>query len=222
MNVNAVFIGSNPVTSFIPYSYFPQIHPSVYIGPFTSIIGAVFIRENVFIAPSTTIRADEGYPFYIGRNTNIQDGVIFHGLKGQRISVKDRLYSIYVGDRVSCAHGCTIHGPCFIGNNCFIGFNAIVFDAILEEGVYVSANAVVTGGVTVAKNKFVPPGASIDSQEKADALSIAPADKEAFVEEVQRVNSEFPPSYSLLFGKNRCSCGLACDRPVSCTSNHRA
>ena len=214
INIYAAFIGSNPITSFTPYAYFPNIHPSSFVGQFSSIIGAVAIGENVFIAPNTSIRADEGYPFYIGKNTNLQDGVILHGLKDERIKVKNRFYSIYIGDNVSCAHGCMIHGPCSIGNNCFIGFKSIIFNAILEEGVYVSSDCAVTNGVTIRAKRFVPPGASIDSQEKADKLSMIPADKEAFAEEVIRVNTEFPCSYSLSFGCHRCSCGLACDEPL--------
>ncbi len=214
INIYATFIGPNPITSFTPHAYFPKIHPSSFVGPFSSIIGAVEVNKNVFIAPSTSIRADEGYPFYIGKNTNIQDGVILHGLKEETIKVKDKFYSIYIGNNVSCAHGCLIHGPCYIKDNCFIGFKSVVFNAILEEGVYVSSNCVVTNGVTIPEKRFVPPGASIDSQKKADSLSIIPADREAFAKEVIRVNSEFPLSYSLLFGCHRCSCGLACDEPL--------
>ena len=55
----------------------------------------------------------------------------------------------------------------------------------------------------------MPPGAHIDTQEKANVLSLVPKDSEEFAEEVQRVNQEFPASYHLLLGGNRCSCGLA-------------
>ena len=210
-NIYAVFVGPNPITSFTPYAYYPIIHPSSFLGPFSSIIGAVVINENVFIAPSASIRADEGFPFYIGTNSNIQDGVILHGLRDERILVNNKLYSIYIGNGVTCAHGCTIHGPCYIGNNSFVGFNSIVFNAIVQEGAYISSGAVVTNGVTIGRNKFVPPGASIDTQEKADSLNEVPADRDAFAEEVRRVNREFPAAYSLSFGCHRCSCGLACD-----------
>lgn len=214
INIYAAFMGPNPTTSFTPYTYSPNIHPSSFIGPFSTIIGAVRISSNVFVAPNTSIRADEGYPFYIGKNTNIQDGVILHGLKDKRIRVKNSLYSIYIGDNVTCAHGCIIHGPCFIGDNSFIGFNAIVLNAVLEEGIYVSPDSIITNGVTIPSNSFVPPGASIDTQEKANALNEVPTDKEEFAKEVIRVNTEFPKSYSLLFGRHRCSCGLSCDDPL--------
>lgn len=206
------FIAPNPITSFTPFSVFPRIHPTCFIGPFSSIIGDVRIGENVFIAPNVSIRADEGTPFYIGGNTNIQDGVILHGLRDSRIQIGSKSYSIYIGKGVSCAHGCIIHGPCIVGDGVFIGFNSIVFNSIVDRGVYISSGAVVTNGVYIPANKFVPPGASIDTQEKAERLHGIPRNQEEFAQEVQRVNREFPAAYSLAFGTTRCSCGLACDR----------
>ncbi len=211
INLYTHFIGPNPVTSFNPESIAPSIDHTSFVGPFSTIIGDVTIRKNVFIAPNVSIRADEGTPFHIGSNTNIQDGVILHGLKDGRVCVDDREFSIYIGDKVSCTHGCIIHGPCKLGNHVFVGFNAIVFNAIVGEGSYISTNALVTDGVIIEPHRFVPPGSIIDTQTKADALRPVPASKEEFAEEVIHVNQEFPSAYSLLFGSIRCSCGLACD-----------
>lgn len=205
------FIGPNPITSFNPVLKLPKIHATAFIGPFSSIIGDVTIGANVFVAPNVSVRADEGTPFFIGSNTNLQDNVILHGLKDESISVGSKSYSIYIGNRVTCAHDSLIHGPCFVGNRCFIGFKAIIFSAILEDDVYVSTDAIVINGVHISSRRFIPPGAIIDTQEKADRLQELPLDQEEFAHEVQKVNTEFAYSYSLLFGKKRCSCGLACD-----------
>jgi carbon dioxide concentrating mechanism protein CcmM len=172
------------------------------------VIGDVRIKDNVYVAPNVSVRADEGTPFYISSNTNLQDGVILHGLLNKFVYVDDKKYSIYIGKKVSVAHGALIHGPCYIGNKVFVGFKAIVYNAIIGEGTVISYNAVVTNGVRVAANRFVPPGANIDTQEKADALFRVPKDEEEFAREVQRVNQEFPASYNLLFGSHRCSCGI--------------
>ncbi|MEM1506312.1 carbonate dehydratase [Domibacillus sp. 8LH] len=205
------FISSNPVTSFNPIQRFPAIDRTAFISPFSSVIGDVTIRNHVYIAPNVSIRADEGTPFYIGSKTNLQDGVILHGLLNKQFIVGGKGYSIFIGNEVTVAHKALIHGPCFIGNNVFVGFNSIVYNAIVEKGAFISYNAVVTNGVRIDQNKFVPPGAHIDTQEKADTLSVVPKDSKEFVAEVQRVNQEFPSSYHLLFGKYRCSCGLAYD-----------
>ncbi len=211
INLYTHFIGPNPVTSFNPKSIAPSIDPTSFVGPFSTIIGDVTIMKNVFIAPNVSIRADEGTPFHIGSDTNIQDGVILHGLKDGRVCVDDREYSIFIDKKVSCAHGCIIHGPCNLENHVFVGFNAIVYNAIIGEGSYISTNALVTGGVIVAPHRFIPSGSIIDKQAKADALGPVPTSQEEFAEEVLHVNQEFPSAYSLMFGSIRCSCGLACN-----------
>ncbi|MTH54836.1 carbonate dehydratase [Bacillus mangrovi] len=203
------FISPNPITTVNPVQKYPSIDDTSFISPFSSVIGDVMIKDNVYVAPNVSIRADEGTPFYVGSNTNLQDGVILHGIANKRISAGGRKYSIYIGKEVSVAHGALIHGPCFIGDKVFVGFKAIVYNAIVGQGAFISYNAVVTNGVKVAANRFVPPGANIDSQEKADALPRVPKDNKEFAEEVQRVNQEFPASYHLLFGEHRCSCGMA-------------
>ena len=205
------FISPNPITPSNPVQRYPTIDQTAFISPFSSVIGDVTIQDNVYVAPNVSVRADEGTPFYIGSNTNLQDGVVLHGLLNRSIWIGKEKYSIYIGNKVSIAHGALVHGPCYLGNNVFVGFHAIVFHAIIEEGTYISTNAVVTNGVRIAANRFVPPGATIDTQEKADALSRIPEDREEFAREVQRVNQEFPASYHLSFGKNRCSCGVAYD-----------
>lgn len=209
-NINAHFIAPNPPTSFNPKSVSPSIDPTVYIGPFSSVIGDVTIGQNVFIAPNASIRADEGFPFYIDCNTNIQDGAILHGLEHGRVIHDGRRYSIYIGKQVSCTHGCIIHGPCKIEDNVFVGFHAIVLNAIVEEGCYISPNALVTGGIRVRSHRFIPAGAIIDTQEKANELGPVPENQVEFAQEVQRINQEFPNAYSIQFGSTKCSCGLAC------------
>jgi carbonic anhydrase/acetyltransferase-like protein (isoleucine patch superfamily) len=209
-NLNAHFIAPNPSTSFNPEPVCPDIHRTAYVGPFSSIIGNVTVDKNVFIAPLVSVRADEGAPFYIGENTNLQDGVILHGLEHGRVKVDGREFSIYIGRRVSCAHGSLIHGPCRLGDNTFVGFNAIVFNAIVGNGCYISIGALVTGGIRIPEGRFVPPFVMVDTQEEADALPPVPQSQEEFAREVIHVNTEFPGAYSMMFGPTRCSCGITC------------
>lgn len=210
-NINAHFIAPNPKTAFNPRSVSPTIDSTVYVGPFSSIIGDVTIKENVFIAPNVSIRADEGSPFFIDSDTNLQDGVILHGLAQGRIINDKKEYSIYIGKHVSCAHGCIIHGPCKLGDHVFVGFHTIVYNAIVGDHCFISTNAFVTGGVKLASNRFVPAGAVIDTQEKADMLGSVQESEMTFAEEVQHINNAFPNAYILLFGATKCSCGLSCD-----------
>jgi carbon dioxide concentrating mechanism protein CcmM len=211
-NVYSYFVSSNPPTSFNPNSIYPSIDKTAFIGPFSSIIGDVRICSEVFIGCNATIRADEGTPFYIGSKTNIQDGAILHGLKNMKFTVNKKEYSIYIGNEVSVAHGALVHGPCVIGNNTFVGFNAIVFNSIVEDGCYIDLAAIVTDGVRIRANRYVPAGAIINTQEKADALAMVSQSNEDFAKGVIKSNVELSQAYSLKFGDTRCSCGICCNR----------
>ncbi|MEH7308943.1 carbonate dehydratase [Neobacillus drentensis] len=210
LNIYSYYVGSNPITTLNPTPIFPKINKTTFLSPFTYIVGDVRIRKNTFVGPFVSIRADEGTPFYIGSNCNLQDGVILHGLKNKHIEINQKKYSIYMDDEVSCAHGALIHGPCQIDQKAFVGFKTIVYHAHIGEGSFIASGAVVTGGVTLKPGSFVPPGAHIDTQKKADSLSPVPKNEVEFALEVQRVNQEFPSAYSMLFGKDRCTCGLSC------------
>lgn len=211
-NMDVHFIAPNPVTTFNSHSVDPKLDPSAYVGSFSTIIGDVTVKENVFIAPNVSIRADEGFPVYIDCNTNLQDGVILHGLVHGRVTNHNTKYSIYIGKNVSCAHGALIHGPCKIGKNVFIGFHVTILDAVIGDGCFISINAVVTGGIEVAPNRFIPVGAIIDTQEKADRLRCVSDSETAFAREVQYVNTQFPEAYSKLFGRTKDSCSLHCNK----------
>lgn len=210
-NSYTYFIAENPVTSFNPISVYPQISESAFIGSFSSIIGDVVIKKNVFVGANVVLRADEGTPFYIGNDSNIQDGVILHGLRDAKYSVNGIGYSIYIGNKVSIAHGALIHGPAIVGNNTFVGFNSIVFNAIVEDNCYIDTGAIVTGGIRIAANRYVPIGAIINTQAKADNLFEVPNEKSDFSKKVIKVNGELSEVYNLKFGDIRCSCGLCCN-----------
>lgn len=201
-NQNLHYIGPNPITEYCPQSISPSVHPSAYIGPFACILGDVTIEENVFVAPHVIIRADEGTPFHIGAHTNLQDGVTLHGLAGKRVSYRDSAYSIYLGQHVSCGHGCVIHGPCVLEDDVFVGFYALVLNAFIGKGCFIAHHAVVTGGVHLSPGRHVPAGALVDTQQKADELTAVSEANAAFAAEVQHVNNAFPMAYSKQFEKN--------------------
>lgn len=209
-NQSIHFIGPNPVTPHCPDSVMPRVHFSACVGPFACVIGDVTICENVFIAPHASVRADEGTPFYIGAHTNIQDGVILHGLADKRISHNGQDYSIYIGQHVSCGHGCIIHGPCELGDRVFVGFGALVLNAVVGAGCTVSHHAMVMG-VHIAPERYVPAGVLVDTQKKADGLPPVSDGDKAFAAGVQLVNNAFPTAYALQYGRTVCSCGLSCD-----------
>ena len=79
-------------------------------------------------------------------------------------------FAIYVGDKVSLAHGVQVHGPAYIGNDTFVGMASLIFNAKVGNKVAIGVSSTITDGVRIPDKKFVPPGSLITSQAQADAL----------------------------------------------------
>jgi len=185
----------------------PKIDPSAYVHSFSNLIGDVYIGANVLIAPGTSIRADEGNPFYIGNGTNVQDGVVIHGLeKGRVIGDDGKEYSVWIGDRTSITHMALIHGPVYVGNNCFIGFRSTVFNARVGDGCIISLHALVQD-VEIPAGKYVPSGAVITTQKQADLLPNVRESEQNFASHVIGVNESLRQGY-------RCAADIACITPI--------
>jgi carbon dioxide concentrating mechanism protein CcmM len=173
----------------------PQVDKTAYIHAFSNVIGDVRIGANVLVAPGTFIRADEGSPFSIGKSTNIQDGVVIHGLEQGRVLGDDgKEYSVWVGSHTSVTHMALIHGPAYVGDNCFIGFRSTVFNSRVGQGCIVMMHALIQD-VEIPPGKFVPSGAVITSQQQADRLSnVQPSDIE-FASHVVGINQSLRSGY---------------------------
>ncbi|PPS45952.1 ribulose bisphosphate carboxylase small subunit [Chroococcidiopsis sp. TS-821] len=173
----------------------PKIESSAFVHPFSNVIGDVTIGANVMVAPGTSIRADEGAPFYIGEGTNIQDGVVINGLEQGRVIGDDgKQYSVWIGKNTSITHMALIHGPAYIGDNCFIGFRSTVFNARIGHGCIVMMHALIQD-VEVPAGKFVPSGAVITNQQQADRLPDVEADDREFARYIVGVNDALRAGY---------------------------
>lgn len=210
-------IHSNVVTSFNSNVSFPSIADSAYIHPFAIVIGNCYIGEMVMVAPTAVCRGDEGTPLYVGEFSNIQDGVIIHGLittlNGKNLDDRrfsnngdllqgndsrfDSGYSVYIGKNVSLAHDSMVHGPAWIGNNTFVGMKSIIFNAKVGSNVAIGISSTITGGVSIPDNKFVPPGSVITTQKQADNLpNRIGSEYENINSYVVPVNKELAAGYS--------------------------
>ncbi len=186
----------NPQTSFTPQKRMPNIMPNTAIHPQASVIGQVIISPDVNVAPFASIRGDEGTPIYIGRGTNVQDGVVIHGLKHGRVTHDNREFSVYIGENTSLAHQAQVHGPAKIGNNVFAGMQSFVYKSEIGDNVVIEPTAKVIG-VKVAPNRYVPAGEVIKTQEQADKLPVIDENyaNKHMNEEVVEVNKELAHSY---------------------------
>jgi carbon dioxide concentrating mechanism protein CcmM len=192
----------------------PKIDQTAYIHPSSNIIGDVRIGENVLIAPGTSIRADEGNPFYIGEGTNVQDGVVIHGLEQGRVTGDDKTsYSVWIGHDTSITHMALIHGPAYVGDNCFIGFRSTVFNSRVGDGCIVMMHCLIED-VEIPAGKYVPSGSVITSQEQADRLSDVQAGDTEFAEHVIGVNDALRSGY-------HCANDVACITPLRVQNNQK-
>lgn len=213
-----VNIRPNIQTDFNPNATYPRVSKFAYIDPFALVIGDCEIGKIVLVAPFAVCRGDEGTPIHIGDYSNMQDGVVLHSLEttSHGKSLDDRRYSaegvllkandtgfkngfaIYVGDKVSLAHGVQIHGPAYIGNDTFVGMKSLIFNAKIGKRVAIGVSSTITDGVTIPDNKFVPPGTIITTQAQADALpSRIGSPYEAINNAVLHVNQELAKGYNV-------------------------
>jgi sulfate permease, SulP family len=167
---------------------------STYVHPAATVVGRVMMGEHVHVAAGSSVRADEGSPFFIGSNTNIQDGAILHALKDKRVAVGPEEWAIYVGKNVSIAHNAIVHGPCYIGDDTFIGFKAVVHDSVVGANCYIGIGAVVVG-VEIPAGRHVPHGRIVDSADAVDALPMATHAHTEFNEDVVDVNRGLAVAY---------------------------
>lgn len=210
-------IRPNIQTDFNPNMTYPRVSKFAYIDPLGLVIGDCEIGKLVLVAPFAVCRGDEGIPIHIGDYSNMQDGVILHALEttSHGKNMDDRRYSaegsllkgngsefkngfaIYVGDKVSLAHGVQVHGPAYIGNDTFVGMKSFIFNAKIGKRVAVGVSSTITDGVTIPDNKFVPPGTIITTQAQADALpSRVGSPYEKINSAVLHVNQELAKGYN--------------------------
>lgn len=170
----------NVVTDFSPEISAPRVHPTSYLDPIASIIGAVEIGARVYIAPFASLRGDEGQPIHLGDDTNVQDGVVIHALEtiadghGRLENtwlVDGERYAVYVGNRVSLAHQSQVHGPAWIEDGVFVGMKALVFKAHVGRGAVIEPAANVIG-VTIPAGRYVEAGTTVSDQAAADSLPV--------------------------------------------------
>lgn len=187
---------SSPKTTWSTITKCPQISTDSYVFDSAYVIGDVTLGNHILVSPGASLRADEGNPIFVGNDSNVQDYAILHGLKNKFITVEGNNYSIYVGERVSCAHACIIHGPCWIKGDTFVGFNSVLYNCTIEKNVFIGHGTQVIG-VTIPANRFVNHGQSVLTQAEADALPQIPADYRDFNDGVVATNVELAAGYLL-------------------------
>ena len=185
----------------------PNIDKTAFVHSSCNLIGDVNIGANVIVAPGTSIRADEGTPFCVSENTNIQDGVVIHGLEQGRVVGDDgKKYSVWVGKSASITHMALIHGPAYVGDSCFIGFRSTVFNARVGAGCIVMMHALIQD-VEIPPGKYVASGSIITTQQQADRLPDVQVQDQEFAHHVVGINQALRAGY-------HCAADSKCIAPI--------
>lgn len=118
----------------------PKIDKTAYIAEGAVVIGDVVLGAGSSVWFNAVLRSDNNF-IRIGRNSNIQDGVVIH---------EDNDSPVIIGDNVTVGHKAMLHG-CTIGDNSLIGMGAI-----LLNGCVIGKNCVVAAGALVTSRTVVP------------------------------------------------------------------
>ena len=166
----------------------PRVHPSAYVHSFAKVMGDVRVGANALIAPGSNIQADQGFPFHIGDNVNIQDGAVIHAIEPGQVRGKDgQNYAVWIGNNSCVTHMALVHGPAFIGDHCFVGFRSTIFNAKVGDNCVIMMHALIQG-VEIPPGKYVPSGAVITKQEQANLLPDVLASDRKFTQQIIHVN----------------------------------
>jgi carbonic anhydrase/acetyltransferase-like protein (isoleucine patch superfamily) len=118
----------------------PDIHPTAFVHPDATVIGAVTIGAESTVWPQAVLRGDYGR-IIVGARTSIQDGTVVHVPGGVQHTV--------IGDDCVVGHlahleGCTVEDQCLIGSG-----SVVLHRVVVGRGAIVGANAVVTNDTIV-------------------------------------------------------------------------
>ncbi|MBU8905327.1 hypothetical protein [Desertibacillus haloalkaliphilus] len=198
-----IFYQNPPVDEVTSISA-PTISSKAVVGTDSMIIGNITICDDVFVGFKNLLRADSGYPYYVGPYTNIQDYVLMHVHPGrEHVEINDQKWGVFLEGANSILHHAAVHGPLFIGKNTFVGQHANIYDAVIGRNCVIMHGATVTNGVSIADNRFVAPGQVIWRQEDADNLPPVPDEhkhlNEKIVDHYYRLGKSYARHTGLAF-----------------------
>ena len=127
----------------------PRVGARVYVDPAATVIGNVFLEEDVSIWPGCVVRGDVN-SIHIGARTNIQDGAIIH-VTHEGPFTRPGGFPTVIANDVTVGHSAVIHA-CRLEEFCLVGMGAVVLDgATVSRFGFVGAGAVVAPGKTVGE-----------------------------------------------------------------------
>lgn len=124
----------------------PSFGRDVFLAPNCTVVGDVRLGDGVSIWYGTILRGDV-HSITIGRDSNVQDGTVFHGTLGE--------WPVVLGERVSIGHSAMVHGA-IVEDDALVGIGARVLDgARVGRFSLIAAGAVVREGMVVPERSLV-------------------------------------------------------------------
>jgi carbonic anhydrase/acetyltransferase-like protein (isoleucine patch superfamily) len=137
----------------------PQLDPTAWVADSAVLIGRVVLGPGASVWYGAVLRGDNE-PIVIGRNSNVQEGVVLHTDPGQPLTIGE---GVTVGHQ-AMLHGCTVH------DGSLIGIQAVVLNgAVIGPRCLVGAGALVTEG-----KRFEAEGQLIVGSPAAPKRSLTP------------------------------------------------
>lgn len=165
---------------FSHFNELPQIHPSVKIGQNVVIENGCIIEEGAVLEHNVVIQAGTKIGKFTRIRTNASiggDGFGFERLDNGEVIRFPHLGGVVIGDYVEIgANTCIARGTLSdtiikdyvkIDNLVHIAHNCVI-----EEGVFITACAELSGGVHVGKNAWIAPNVSVVQKLEIGANSL--------------------------------------------------
>lgn len=121
----------------------PTIPATCYVDVSAQVIGDVVLGEHASIWMNVVARGDVSY-IHIGRNSNIQDNSVMHGMLDK--------WPVVLGDDVTVGHSVTLHG-CSIEDRCLIGMGVIILN-----GARIGHDSIIAAGTLIPEGTMVESG----------------------------------------------------------------
>lgn len=200
-------IGPNVPTSFVTHLADPVVADDAFVHPQATVVGAVTVGAEVFIAPQASIRGDEGQGIQLATASAVLDGAVITGrpteqrglfLERNTVRINYVRYSVHVGERTTVGAHTVLRGPVALGSDVWVGPQSVVDDATVGKGCILEPRSVVQGGVRIGEGRYVPAGRVVSTQAEADAL---PAVSAAYARRDEAIRAaEVNRSLALAYG----------------------
>jgi len=187
-NYHSISIKSGSATLEISGNPDKDVHDArhSFVDPTASLAGIIELGKKVYIGPFVRVEAKVPYRVKLTGEDNLQDNVSIF------VSTRDTT----IGEQTSVAHGAQIINST-LGHFVFIGFNAFIENSVIEDGAMILHGARVIG-VTIPKDRIVPPGSIVTSEDQTKFLLPVEEANIEFKEEVISVNIELASGYRQL------------------------